>query len=561
MKVLKGIPGAPGIASGPIFYLKREAKKSTPITIDETIVRAQASVKAMQEKTLKTLGEEQAKIFAAYGMLLEDAMLMEPIKEDIAAGTEPETAIIKVCESMAAILSAKENEYLRQRADDIRYIGKLLLEVFRGEDGDIVFPDGEEKYILAADELTPVDTMRFDHRRLAGLVTEYGGAASHTVILAKSIGIPAVVGVKDLKSAVGKGDAYLDGYRGELVTEPDAKTAQKYQTLLLEEAALVKRLEEIKKADAYTKDGSRIAVCINIGKPADLSGSKEQKFDGVGLYRSEFLYSSYQTMPKIEEQTEAYRTVIDAVAPNPVTIRTLDVGGDKPLPYLPCDAEENPFLGCRGIRLCLKNPDVFMAQLEAILRAGVGKQVKIMLPMVSSLDEIRSAGELLRRTKERLRQQNADYCKQVSLGIMIETPAAALMARQFAKQCDFFSIGTNDLVQYVMAADRGNAAVSALYQPCHPAVLRLIFDVIAAGTDAGIEVSVCGDLAANTDFTEILLGMGLKKFSVPLPMVSRMKYKISGIDLADAKKFAMDVLAAEDEHAVQKMIAKRRETV
>ncbi len=554
MKIIKGIPGAPGIVSGKIIYFSKSSESSEATDLDTAIEKALDKVNHLEQKALSELGEENAKIFSAYKMLLEDEMLTDPIKLAIESGSEPESAAKDVTESMAKILASKNNEYMRQRADDIRYIGNLLADILTGRDGNFSFPDDGEKYILAAHELTPVDTMLFDSSRLAGLVTELGGATSHTVILAKSIGIPAVVGARGLAEIKDKSPAYLDGYKGVLAVSPGEKTVCKYEKLLENEKQLNEKFEEIRNADAYTKDGVRISVCINIGKPSDLSGCESEKFDGVGLFRSEFLYSSSKQQPTVDEQREAYKAAIEAVSPNPVTIRTIDVGGDKQLEYLNMKSEENPFLGNRGIRLCLNNTEIFSQQLEAILTAGAGKSVKVMLPMITCIDEIQKTRALIDKIKQKLDSEGTDYCKNLSLGIMIETPASAIMADAFAKYCDFFSIGTNDLVQYIMAADRGNFDVENIYNPFHPAVLRMLNNVIKAGKN--IEVSVCGDLAANTDFTEVLLGMGLKKFSVPLPMINRIKYKISTIDLNDARKLAEEALKAENEAETEKILRK-----
>ena len=477
-------------------------------------------------------------------MLLSDKMLTDPIKKAIESGAAAKTAIQKVTKSMADMLASKNNEYMRQRADDIRYIGELLCEAVVGSKTEFEFPSGDDKYIIAAHELTPVDTMLFDRSRIAGLVTELGGATSHTVILAKSLGIPAVVGVSGILESETDTAAYLDGYRGKFIVSPDEKTKAEYDGKIKEEEVLTAQMNEIKGTEAYTADGEKIAVCINIGKPSDMKNAEGEELDGVGLFRSEFLFSSEKEMPTCDEQTEAYREVIKAASPNYVTIRTLDVGGDKQIKYLNMQKEENPFLGERGIRLMLNNPDVFKTQIRAILIAAADEKVKIMLPMITSLDEIRAAKKIIAEVQAELESGKIAYCREPLVGIMIETPASAIMADVFAKHADFFSIGTNDLVQYIMAADRGNYQVENLYNPYHPAVIYMLNNIIRAGRDANIEVSVCGDLAANTDFTELLLGMGLKKFSVPQPMASRIKYKISGINLDEARELKYRALAA-----------------
>lgn len=559
MKLLKGIAGAPGIVSARILYFEKGRKQAHDLSIDEAQEKALEKVRKLQKKALSELGEEKAKIFSAYEMLLEDPMLIDPIKEAVGAGEDKKAATERVTGEKAAVLAAKNNEYMRQRADDIRYIGALLCDVIDGADEEFSFPEGDEKYIIAARELTPVDTMLFDTKRLAGFITELGGAASHTVILAKSLGIPAVVGADGADRELDMEEGFLDGYEGVLAAAPDDDVRREFEGKIREEAAFNQKLLEIRSAKAHTKDGEKIAVAINIGKPSDMSGAKEENIDGVGLFRTEFLYSSSKKKPSFEEQTKAYKAVIEKALPESVTIRTLDVGGDKKLEYLDLKPEENPFLGNRGIRLCLNNPGIFEEQIRAILIAGAGKSVKFMLPMVTCLDEVKKSKELISKVSRELEEENIEFCRNVLVGIMIETPAAAIMADVFAKHVDFFSIGTNDLVQYIMAADRGNAEIENLYNPYHPAVMRSIANVIESGRKAGIEVSVCGDLAANTAFTEVLLGFGLKKFSVPLPMVSRIKYKIGNIDTKAAQSLAKKVLAADDETEIKRILKERGE--
>ncbi len=560
MKLFSGVAGAPGIVCANVLYFKKNSdsdkNNAKEIGIDDAIDAALEKIKNLKEKALSELGEEKAKIFSAYEMLLSDKMLTDPIKKAIESGAAAKTAIQKVTKSMADMLASKNNEYMRQRADDIRYIGELLCEAVVGSKTEFEFPSGDDMYIIAAHELTPVDTMLFDRSRIAGLVTELGGATSHTVILAKSLGIPAVVGVSGILESETDTAAYLDGYSGKFIVSPDEKTKAEYDGKIKEEEVLTAQMNEIKGTEAYTADGEKIAVCINIGKPSDMKNAEGEKLDGVGLFRSEFLFSSEKEMPTCDEQTEAYREVIKAASPNYVTIRTLDVGGDKQIKYLNMQKEENPFLGERGIRLMLNNPDVFKTQIRAILIAAADEKVKIMLPMITSLDEIRAAKKIIAEVQAELESGKIAYCKEPLVGIMIETPASAIMADVFAKHADFFSIGTNDLVQYIMAADRGNYQVENLYNPYHPAVIYMLNNIIRAGRDANIEVSVCGDLAANTDFTELLLGMGLKKFSVPQPMASRIKYKISGISLDEARELKYRTLAAEDETEVKNILKK-----
>ena len=552
MKRLKGIAGSPGIALAPIVFYTKSAGETVQISLEQAIQNCILRVRQLHDKTLQETGEEEAKIFEAYEMLLEDEFLFSPAASAIEGGAEPVQAVLDAAESMSRVLASKGSEYMRQRADDIRYVGEMVANEMKGEQSHYTLPQGDTPFLLAAHELTPVDTMKFDSGRLAGLVTQQGGATSHTVILAKSLGIPAVVGVKELDVCLQTAMGALDGYTGEFVIDPDRETATEYQNKLKEEALLQAQMDTLKALPAKTKDGHRISVLGNMGNPMDLKQAEGLQYDGVGLFRSEFLYLKESQKPSVQKQAEAYQKAIDKA--EQVTIRTLDIGGDKQISYLPMEEEENPFLGNRGIRLCLHHPQLFSEQLEAILIAAAGKKVNIMLPMVTCISEITQARALLEQAKEKLEAEQIPYCKEAALGIMIETPASAVMAEQFAKHCDFFSVGTNDLIQYMMCADRGNPNVEYLYNPFHPAVIQMLYQVISAGERAGIPVSVCGDMAADLRFTKLLLGLGLKKFSVPFPMIARMKYKIGTIDLEEAKAVAKQVLREDQEQQIQNLL-------
>lgn len=559
MKLIKGIAGSPGIAHAKVLEFKKSEKserKTERISFDQAVAKALDKVKKLHDKALAEIGGKEAKIFAAYEMLLEDAMLTDPIRAAIDGGEDVAKAVSDICGQMAAVLAGKSNEYMRRRADDIRYVGELLTDMINGADSEFDFPSGDEKYILAAHELTPMDTMHFDTSRLAGLVTELGGATSHTVILAKSLGIPAVVGAKGLEGTDGE-TAYLDGYSGEFAVSPDGAAEAEYSKKLADETELAQKLDEIRNTRAHTSDGEEIHVCVNIGSPDDMNGYAAEHPDGVGLFRTEFLYSAASKKPTVEEQTRAYREVFEKSGGTPVTVRTLDIGGDKQLTYMHMDKEDNPFLGNRGIRLCLNNPGIFAEQIRALLIAAHGMNAKIMLPMITSVSEIDAARRLINGVGAELEAEGIAYAKDIPVGIMIETPASAMTADIFAKHADFFSVGTNDLVQYINAADRGNAAVENVYNPYHPAVVRALAKVIKSGAGAGIEVSVCGDLAANLGFTELLIGLGLKKFSVPLPMAVRVKHRISTIDTSEARRIAEKALAAETEDEIKNILERR----
>lgn len=552
MKVLKGIAGSPGIAMAPIVFYRKSTGEGVSLSLEEARQNCIQRVGQLHEKALQETGGEEAKIFEAYEMLLQDEFLFSPAASAIEGGAEPVQAVLEAAETMSRVLASKGSEYMRQRADDIRYVGEMVANEMKGEQSYYTLPEGDTPFLLVAHELTPVDTMKFDSDRLAGLVTQLGGATSHTVILAKSLGIPAVVGVKGIEFSEKSLNGALDGYLGEFVIDPDLQTEVVYQDKIKEEEALQARMDSIKTMPAQTKDGQRISVLANIGNSMDLKHAEGLQYDGVGLFRSEFLYLKEDKKPTVQKQAEAYQKAIDKA--ELVTIRTLDIGGDKQISYLSMEEEENPFLGNRGIRLCLHHQQLFREQLEAILIAAAGKKVHIMLPMITSITEISQAKALLNEVKEKLEQNHTPYCADAALGIMIETPASAIMADQFAKYCDFFSVGTNDLIQYLLCADRGNAQVEYLYNPFHPAVIQMLYQVIQAGEKAGIPVSVCGDMAADLRFTKLLLGLGLKKFSVPFPMISRMKYKISTISLQDAQALAQKVLQEEQEQQIQNLL-------
>lgn len=559
MEKIKGVSGAYGIVQGEIVFYKKNSvengRTGTQRDLEAARAECRKQMQALYDKTLKELGEDQAKIFSAYDMLLRDEVLFTPMRRRIEKGENPVLAVREECMRMSDLLSAKSNGYMRQRAEDIRYIGEMVVNAMNGTPEELALPEGSAPVILAAYELTPADTMKVDVKRLGGLVTEQGGVTSHTVILAKSLGIPAIIGVKNISTLLGAGgEGILDGDAGVVIVEPDAETRNIYEVKIRENNLLKEKIEAVKNRETYTKDGARIQVCANIGKPEDLNQLEGMQYDGIGLFRSEFLYSADAQKPSYEMQQEAYRKVIDSVYPNSVIIRTLDIGGDKELPYLELPKEENPFLGNRGIRLCLEHRDLFREQLSAIITAAAGKTVKIMLPMITGISEIEETKKELEGVKLQLREKGVPYCDDIRLGIMIETPASAIMAKSLAGHCDFFSIGTNDLIQYLLSVDRGNSSIRSLYTPYHPAVIKMIAETIKAGNEAGIEVSICGDLAGNVKFTRLLLGLGLKKFSVPGPLVGRIKLEIGSLRISDAESLAGKILLMEDSREIEAVL-------
>lgn len=549
MRVLKGICGFAKIVSAPVVFYKKGETSSCKVDFDVAVEKCVDSIKKIYKKTMDELGETEAKIFAAYEMILQDEVFLSPIKERIADGENEETVIREESEKTIKILQKKENEYLRQRAEDVKNAAEMLIDEINGNKTSFKLPPGNEKFILAAENLTPADTMRFETKRLAGIATAKGGAMSHTVILAKSLGIASVVGIKDLNDTNCE-DAILDGYKGILILNPDADTKEEYKKRIEEEKRLKETINKIKHLETKTADGKRINLLLNITNSSELENSEQVSNDGVGLFRTEFLYSANQNEPTYEMQVSEYKKAIDKNNGKIFTIRTLDVGGDKRIKYLYDEYEENPFLGKRGIRLCLHKKEIFLRQIEAIAVAANGRKIKIMFPMVTSEKEIVLAKEMVKTACENTKM-NAD---NIQVGIMIETPASVLCAERFAKHCDFFSIGTNDLVQYIMCADRTNAMVSENYNPFNPAVIKAIDYVIKTGQKHGTDVSVCGDLAADVRFVKLFIGMGLENFSVPMFAAEKIKYKISKIDFKSAKEFADNILRNEEENETKKML-------
>jgi phosphotransferase system enzyme I (PtsI) len=480
---------------------------------------------------------------------LNDEFFILPIKKDIKIGVNPIEAVKKSAAKFHQVLSGNKDEYLKQRANDIIHISDMIIDSMC----DKKEIDLKEKVILVADDLSPADTIMLDESKILGIVTLNGGITSHTVILAKSMGIPAIVGIKTFDEELSGEFGYLDATSGKLLINLNNNEINEYEKLIEEEEKLKKYIEEYSCLECQTMDGEEISVYGNIGSLKEID--EKINFDGIGLFRTEFLYSSKNKKISLDEQIDIYKKLSDLVGDRPVTIRTLDVGGDKNISYLNLKEEENPFLGNRGIRLCLNSKTIlFEEQIKAILIAFNNRSVNLLIPMVTVIEEIRQVKQIIDNVKTRLSEENISFCRDVKLGIMIETPASAICSDLFAKECDFFSLGTNDLTQYVMATDRGNEDVSYLYYSYNSSVLRLIKYVIDIGKKNNIPVSVCGDVAANFSMTKVLIGMGLKKFSVPFKLINKLKYTISKITLCESKSLADTLLNCTDRDEAEDII-------
>lgn len=541
--MIKGIAASNGIVIGKAFVVTHEKPELPRYSVSpdqagqekNRLDQARALTKSQLEDIRSHLanqaGEEEAAIFDAHLMLLEDPMLEEEIVKAIQQGVNAEAAVHDVGETFAAMFDAMDDEYMRGRAADVRDIQNRwvnnLLGIETGSLGQLPQPS-----IVFARDLTPSDTAQMDKQMVLAFVTEIGGRTSHSAIMARSLEIPAVVGTGSLEGLVSTGDTVIvDGGSGQVLVNPDSSMLTEYEVLHQQLEQRKAQLRELKDLPARTTDGHDFELAANIGTPNDVQGALANGAQGVGLYRTEFLYMDRKDMPSEQEQYEAYHKVLEGFGQMPVIIRTLDIGGDKELPYLKMDKELNPFLGNRAIRLCLANPEMFKTQLRAILRAGVTGNPWIMLPMVAVLDEVRRTKALLREVEAELEAEGIPFTRDYKLGIMIEIPAAAVQADHFAREVDFFSIGTNDLIQYTCAVDRMNEKVSYLYDPFNPSVLRLIEQVIQAGHAQGKFVGMCGEMAGEPLAAPLLMAMGMDEFSMSASSIPQVKAVIRSLSI------------------------------
>lgn len=537
--------------------IKLETGKTSDIKneiarFDSALNEAIGELNLLYQKTLSTLGEDKAQIFEAHTMILQDPELIDSIHNEITSNSSMASAAVDtVARTFIEMFEGMDNEYMRERALDIKDVSLRIIRKILKIDA-VNLTDLKEEVILVANDITPSQMASIDLKRTIGIVTETGGKTSHTAIMARTMELPAVVGLKDASKSIRSGDMLIiDGEAGEVYVAPDQDTLNIYLERRNRIARLKLEMQSYRDLSATTVDGRKIHLEANIASPLDIDSVIRNGAEGVGLFRTEFIYMDREKAPNEEEQFNIYKKVLEGLSGKPVVIRTLDVGGDKHLAYLKIPKEENPFLGFRAIRYCLQDIPLFKTQLRALLRSSVFGNLSIMFPMISGLEEIEAAKALLDECRSELTKEGLKFAPDIKVGIMIEIPSAAIMSDLLAEHVDFFSIGTNDLIQYVCAVDRMNENIHSLYDPFHPGVLRLIQQVIKAGEARGIEVAMCGEMAANEALTEILMGMGLTHFSMAPGSILKTKKIVREMDFKKSQKLAAKVMTLPSGKAIR----------
>ncbi|SCS95491.1 phosphoenolpyruvate--protein phosphotransferase [Staphylococcus aureus] len=560
-KLIKGIAASDGVAIAKAYLLVEPDltfDKNEKVTdVEGEVAKFNSAIEASKVELTKIrnnaevqLGADKAAIFDAHLLVLDDPELIQPIQDKIKnENANAATALTDVTTQFVTIFESMDNEYMKERAADIRDVSKRVLSHILG----VELPNPsmiDESVVIVGNDLTPSDTVQLNKEFVQGFATNIGGRTSHSAIMSRSLEIPAIVGTKSITQEVKQGDMIIvDGLNGDVIVNPTEDELIAYQDKRERYFADKKELQKLRDADTVTVDGVHAELAANIGTPNDLPGVIENGAQGIGLYRTEFLYMGRDQMPTEGEQFEAYKEVLEAMDGKRVVVRTLDIGGDKELSYLNLPEEMNPFLGYRAIRLCLAQQDIFRPQLRALLRASVYGKLNIMFPMVATINEFREAKAILLEEKENLKNEGHDISDDIELGIMVEIPATAALADVFAKEVDFFSIGTNDLIQYTLAADRMSERVSYLYQPYNPSILRLVKQVIEASHKEGKWTGMCGEMAGDETAIPLLLGLGLDEFSMSATSILKARRQINGLsknEMTELANSAVDCATQEE---------------
>ncbi|HVO33868.1 MAG TPA: phosphoenolpyruvate--protein phosphotransferase [Elusimicrobiota bacterium] len=570
--ILRGIAASPGIGIGKAFVLKEEALsyvfralsrdevKREIQRLRQAMARTRNDIHATRDKVLKVLGKTHTGLIDVHLVILDDPLFKDVEKKIAQEFMNAESALVAVLDEVGRKFDQIGDEFFRERKGDIMDVGRRIMRHLLGHES-IQLSQLAERSIVIAHDLAPSDTISLRDDLVEGFATDIGGRTSHTAILAQGLEIPAVVGMKDITAHVKTGDMLIvDGNDGRVFVNPNLTTLENYRKYREIQLAETRELEKFRDLPAQTLDGRRVILASNIENPEEIKAALGHGAEGIGLYRTEFLYLNRTTLPTEEEHYDNYSAVAHQMLPYSVIIRTVDLGGDKlgPLGVTGLDDEPNPFLGLRGIRLCLRYPDLFKTQLRAILRASVEGKLKIMYPMITSVEEVRQANHLLNEVKDELRAKNVKFDAAIEVGVMIETPSAAVISDILARETDFLSLGTNDLIQYTLAVDRINANVAPLYNPLHLGVLRLIGMVVKSAHDANKWVGMCGEMAGDPTFTKILLGLGLDELSVAAAAVPKIKRLIRESNDAEVQALVKEVLQLTDHDSVLKRLAARK---
>jgi len=565
MLEIKGIAASAGVAIASAFRLEHPdytvhqenvADSDSELKrLDDALAKSQQELEGIKQRTEEQLGSKKAEIFESHLLILNDPELLDAVRDKITSEkVTAQYALDEVAKQFISMFENMKSAYLRERAADMRDVTKRVLTHLLGL--NYINPaDISEEVIVIAEDLTPSDTAQLNRQYVKGFTTNIGGRTSHSAIMARSLEIPAVVGTQEVMAQIQIGDTVIvDGLDGKVIVNPSAEVLEQYQLKRDQYLRQIEEWKKLKEVPTQSKDGVHVELGANIGTPNDVTGVLENGGEAVGLYRTEFLYMGRSELPSEDVQFNAYKTVLERMEGKPVVVRTLDIGGDKELPYLDLPKEMNPFLGFRAVRLCLERQDIFRTQLRALLRASVYGNLRIMFPMIATLDEFRQAKALLLDEKQKLTSEGVQVSDSIQLGIMVEIPSTAVLADQFAKEVDFFSIGTNDLIQYTMAADRMNERVSYLYQPYNPAILRLVKMVIDAAHQEGRWVGMCGEMAGDATAIPLLLGLGLDEFSMSATSILPARSQISRLSKAEMGQLAAKAIGMQTAQQVVELV-------